>query len=68
MPCEEWSRLVERYRTAVNAYNQAVNALGVLPGTAYNENWSRAEGARAMCNRYRADLCHHEHEHDCLEV
>jgi hypothetical protein len=58
MPCDEWCRLVERYQTAVNAYNQAVNALGVLPGAAFSENWSRAERARAMCNRHRVDLWH----------
>jgi len=46
MPCDEWCRLVEHYRAAVNAYNRAVNALGVLPGPAFNEIWSRAEGAR----------------------
>jgi hypothetical protein len=68
MPCDEWCRLVECYRTAVNAYNQAVNALGMLPGPAFNETWSRAEGARALCNRYRADLWHHEHHHACFEV
>jgi hypothetical protein len=68
MPCEEWRRLVECYRAAVHAYNQAVNTLGVLPGKAFNENWSRAEEARALCNRHRADLWHHEHDHDCLEV
>ena len=46
MPCDEWCRLVEHYRAAVNAYNQAVNALDVLPGPAFNEKWSRAEAAR----------------------
>ena len=46
MPCVEWCRLVEGYRSGVNAYHEAVKALGVLPGTAFNEVWSRAERAR----------------------
>jgi len=68
MPCGEWCRLDERYRAAVYAYNEAAKALGVLPGTAFNEVWQRAERARAKCNRDRADLLHHEHAHGCLEV
>jgi hypothetical protein len=43
------ARLVERYRTAVNTYNEAVNALGVLPGPAFNEIWTRTERARTKC-------------------
>lgn len=68
MPCEEWCRLVERYRRAVNAYNEAVKPLGVQPGTAFNEIWSRMERARTKCDRRRADLLGHEHEHACLEA
>jgi len=68
MPCDEWSRLVQRYRGAVNTYNEAVTALGVLPGTAFNEIWQRAERTRTKCDRCRADLLHHEHYHGCLEV
>ena len=68
MPCEEWCRLVEHYRSAVSAYNDAVKALDVLPGLAFNEAWPRAERERAKCDRRRADLLHHEHAHACLEV
>ena len=68
MPCEEWCRLVERYRAAVGAYNDSVKALGGLPGAAFNDVWQRAERARAKCNRDRADLLHHEHAHACLDV
>ena len=67
MPCEEWSRLVERYRSAVSAYHEATNRLGDLPGTAFNELWQHAERARAKCGRCRTDLLHHEHVHACLE-
>ncbi len=67
MPCDEWGRLVDRYRSAVQAYNDAVTGLGALPGNAFNEVWQPAERARAKCNRCRADLLHHEHEHACLE-
>ena len=43
MPCEEWSRLLERYCVAVNTYNQAAKALDDQPGTAFNELWQCAE-------------------------
>ena len=68
MPCDEWCRLVERYRSAVNNYNEAVKALGILPGTAFNEIWHRTERARTKCDHSRADLLHHEHVHACLEA
>jgi hypothetical protein len=68
MPCDEWCRLVERYRAAVSAYNEAAKVLGGLPGTAFNETWSRAERARIKCDHRRADLLHHEHDHACLEL
>jgi hypothetical protein len=67
MPCEEWCRLLERYRSAVNIYNEAAMALGDLQGTAFNEAWQRVERARAKCTRGRADLLHHEHNHACLD-
>jgi hypothetical protein len=68
MPCDEWCRLVERYRSAVNTYNDAVKALGVAPGAAFNDTWQRTERTRTKCDRCRADLLHHEHDHSCLEV
>jgi hypothetical protein len=67
MPCDEWCRLAEHYRTAVNTYNEAVKALGVLPGTEFNKMWPRTERARTKCDRRRADLLHHEHDHACLD-
>jgi hypothetical protein len=67
MPCEEWSRLVESYREAVNTYNEIAKALGDSPGGAFGETWQRAERARTKCTRNRADLLHHEHIHHCLE-
>jgi len=67
MPCEEWSRLLERYRSSVNAYSDAAKVLGDRPGTAFSETWQRAERARTKCTRGRADLLHHEHVHACLE-
>jgi hypothetical protein len=68
MPCDEWCRLVERYRSAVATYSEAVRALGVLPGPAFNEVWQRVERARFKCDRGRADLLHHEHDHGCLDA
>ena len=67
MPCEEWSRLVEQYRNAVNTYNEAAKVLGDRPGTAFSEAWHRVERARTKCTRGRADLLHHEHTHACIE-
>jgi hypothetical protein len=66
MPCNEWCRLVEGYRSAVNSYNDAVKALSALPGATFNEVWHRAERARTKSDRCRADLLHHEHDHGCL--
>jgi hypothetical protein len=66
MPCEEWSGLLERYRNAVDAYNEAAQALVALPEAAFNEKWHHAERARTKSNSCRADLMHHEHEHVCL--
>ena len=68
MPCEQWCRLVARYRSAVSAYHQAVNDLGGLPGPHFNEGWSRAERARATCDEHRAEILQHEHDHACLEA
>lgn len=68
MPCEEWGRLVERYRSAVNTYNDAVKTMGILPGAAFNETWQWTERTRMKCDHCRADLLHHEHDHGCLEV
>jgi hypothetical protein len=67
MLCKEWYELVERYRAAVNAYNDAAKALSDSPGTAFTEKWQRAERARTKCNRGRAELLDHEHAHGCLE-
>jgi hypothetical protein len=66
MPCDEWCRILERYRSAVNRYDEAVNDLGCLPGPVFNETWQRAEWARKQSDRCRADLLHHEHDHACL--
>jgi hypothetical protein len=68
MPCDEWCRLVERYRNAVNAYNEQMNALVILPGAVFNEIWSRSELARTKCDIRRADVLQHEHDHACLEA
>lgn len=68
MPCDEWCRLVERYRRSVHSYHEAANALGVLPGAAFNKTWQQAERARAKSDDCRAALLHHEHRHACLEI
>ena len=68
MPCDEWHGLLDRYRSAVSAYHEAVSALGVPSGAVFSERWQGAERARTRCTRYRADLLHHEHVHACLDV
>ena len=68
MACEAWCRLVARYRSAVNAYNQAANDLNLLPGPDFSEAWYRAERARAFAIDTRSDLLLHEHDHDCFQV
>ena len=68
MPCEEWAGLLGRYRDSVESYCEAAKALGVLPGSAFNEKWHLAERARTKSNSCRADLMHHEHEHACIGV
>ena len=67
MLCKEWSDLVARYRSAVNAYNDAAKALSDSPGTSFTDKWQKFERARAKCSRGRAELLDHEHAHGCLE-
>jgi len=67
MPCEKWRDMVERYRSAVNSYNEAAKDLNAAQTSSFNETWQRTERARAKCTRDRADLLHHEHVHACVE-
>jgi len=66
MACNEWSALLERYRTAVKAYNAIVEELEDIPGPKFNESWHRAEVARTEMGIARAALLHHEHKHVCV--
>jgi len=66
MPCLNWSALLERYRSSVKAYNDAVGDLDRVPGARFNEAWHRAETARTEVGVSRAALLHHEHQHRCL--
>lgn len=68
MPCDEWCRLVEGYRNAVDSYNEAVKDLSFMPGAPFNEVWHRTERARTKSDRSRAELLHHEHDHGCLRA
>jgi hypothetical protein len=49
MSCEEWIGLAERYRSAVNAYRDAIDAWsGLAPGAEFNKAWQVAERARKV--------------------
>jgi hypothetical protein len=65
MPCDEWSRILRKYRSAVRIYSDAADAL-VAVNIGVLENWGRSEKARKACGRFRADLMEHEHKHGCL--
>jgi len=66
MPCDQWCRLLERYRGAVSNYDEAANDLSCVLGAAFNETWQRAKQARKRSDNCRAELLHHEHDHGCL--
>jgi hypothetical protein len=65
MPCVEWCKCVERYRRAVQAYNNAVTALDCVPGSEFDHSWQRAENARKGADGARSELLAHEHDHGC---
>lgn len=62
MPCEQWYRLLERYRRAAKRYSIAVECLS---GSDFNPGWQSAEAALKNCGAARATLLDHEHNHDC---
>ena len=66
MPCAEWCRLAERYRSAVKTYHEAVEELGTVPGANFNLAWPWSEKARKNCEAARDALLSHEHDHACL--
>lgn len=66
MPCKAWSELLERYRTAVAAYNGAVASLSSIPSPQFNVLWHCAEVARTEVETARAELLHHERKHGCF--
>jgi hypothetical protein len=66
MACNEWFGLATRYRVAVKAYSDAIDAWNGLAGAEFNRAWQLAENARKDSMGCRAALLHHEHEHRCL--
>jgi hypothetical protein len=62
MPCEQWYKLLERYRRSVKMYSRAVDCLS---GSDFNAAWQSAEEALKGCGFARAILLGHEHEHAC---
>jgi hypothetical protein len=65
-PCQEWQKILDKYRIAAQAHSDAVAALTYLPGAGFAEAWLRAERARKSCDGYRDQLLDHEHTHACL--
>jgi hypothetical protein len=65
VPCEDWSRILRWYRSAVKIYSHAVDALGVAGIPGFNEAWEVSEEARTACGEFRAALLEHEHRHGC---
>jgi hypothetical protein len=62
MPCEQWYKLLERYRRSVKMYNTAVDSLS---GSDFNRGWHSAEAALKNSGAARAVLLDHEHDHAC---
>ena len=62
MPCEQWYKLLERYRRAAKTYSQAVDALS---GSDFNQGWQSAEAALKNSGAARSSLLDHEHNHAC---
>jgi hypothetical protein len=65
LACEEWSRILFRYRGAVRTYSLAACAMGAAGTTEFDTAWERSEEARKVCERFRTALLEHEHRHGC---
>jgi hypothetical protein len=65
MPCEEWSRIVFQYSSAVRAYSNAARTLRAASGAAFGQAWERSEHARKASEEFRTALLEHEHRHRC---
>ena len=67
MACKKWQNFLEDYQLATRRYDLAVGALNSGSNPEFNQAWENAERARQDCNRSRAALLHHEHEHACVK-
>lgn len=65
MPCKDWYSLLQRYRSGVRAYDDAVARLPDEPSPDFNQSWHRAEVTRTEVGVARAALLQHEHRHGC---
>ena len=66
MPCDEWRRHLERYRGAVQAYDEALCALSFVTDPVFDESWKRAESYRKNSESLHAALLRHAHDHGCV--
>jgi hypothetical protein len=66
MPCHDWFDLVEKYRSAVHAYGDAVDRFRVESNSDLEGSWRRAEHARKAADRARGSLLFHERNHTCF--
>ena len=65
MPCDEWSCILDQYRSAVRIYSDAAGVLGVAVSIGFCKHWELSEEERKAYGRFRADLLEHEHRHGC---
>jgi hypothetical protein len=65
MPCEEWSRIVFQYSSAVRAYSNTARTLRSASGAVFGQAWEQSERARKASEGFRTALLEHEHRHRC---
>jgi hypothetical protein len=62
MPCEQWYKLLERYRRAAEILSTTVDCLSA---TDFGQGWRSAEAALKNCVSARTLLLDHEQDHAC---
>jgi hypothetical protein len=72
VPCEEWSRILSRYCSAVSIYSSAARVMSSATrvmragGTVESDKaGEQSEEARKVSEGFRAALLEHGHRHGC---
>jgi len=68
MPCEVWSKLMERCYKAEKAYHRAVTDASGRVDVEFDRAYQRAEKARKACLDSEKALRDHEQMHGCLRA